>query len=87
MSLIQKLFLAVLPEKWAENMEAESRRWMMRCPCGFEFSIWDTGGIRWKAAGNERLYLACPKCRRSHWHKVYKVPATEGPKPSYLRPA
>jgi hypothetical protein len=87
MSFIQKLFFAVLPKKWAENMEAESRRWMTRCPCGVERSIWETGGIRWKAAGKERLYLTCPKCRQSHWHKVYKLPATELAKPSNLRPA
>jgi hypothetical protein len=78
MSFMQKLSVAVLPKKWAENMEAESRRWMTRCSWGFVRSIWETGGVRGKAAGNERLYLACPNCQRSHWHKVYKL-AAENP--------
>jgi hypothetical protein len=53
-------------------MEAESRQRMIRCPCGFERSIWEAGGIRWKAAGRKRCYLRCPSCGKSHWCVVYK---------------
>lgn len=69
-SLIQKLFVAVLPRRWAESMEAESRSWEARCSCGFSRSIWDLGGIRWKAAGQARQYLACPECGQRSWHTV-----------------
>jgi len=75
MSLIQKFFVWFLPRRWAESMEAESRRWMVRCPCGFERSFWDLGGIRWKAAGNERRYLRCPQCRQRHWNTISKSPS------------
>jgi DNA-directed RNA polymerase subunit RPC12/RpoP len=52
-------------------MEADSRQWMVRCPtCGFERSIWDLGGIRWKAAGNKRTFLRCPNCGHRGWHIV-----------------
>ena len=77
MSLVQKLFVALLPKKWAERVEAESRTWMARCSCGFERSIWEAGGIRWKAAGKEHCYLSCPHCGQSHWHTIYKPRATE----------
>jgi hypothetical protein len=79
MSFMQKLFVALLPKKWAQSMEAESRTWMARCSCGFERSVWEAGGIRWKAAGKEYWFLACPHCGQSHWHTVYKMRATEKP--------
>jgi predicted RNA-binding Zn-ribbon protein involved in translation (DUF1610 family) len=73
MSSLQKFIVAILPTKWAASMEAESRSWIARCSsCGFERSLWDLGGIRWKAGGTERRYLSCPKCGRAHWHTIYK---------------
>ncbi len=68
MTTIQKLFRALLPKKWADSMEAESRSWMMRCPCGHSRSVWDLGGIRWKAAGNPKRLLTCPACGQTTWH-------------------
>ena len=79
MNLMQKLFVALLPGKWAESMEAESRAWMARCPCGFERSVWEAGGIRWKAVGKERCYASCPHCGKSHSHTIYKKQAAEKP--------
>ena len=72
LSGIQKFFIRIFPKRWAESMESDSRRWMMQCPnCGFERSIWDMGGIRWKASGNPRSYLKCPNCGQAAWHAVY----------------
>ena len=76
MTLIHKFFVTILPKKWAESTETESRAWMARCRCGFERSVWDIGGIRWKAAGKEYCYLSCPSCGRSGWHTIYKMPIT-----------
>lgn len=73
MNSLQKLVVAILPEKWAASMESESRTWIMRCSsCGLERSVWEAGGIRWKAAGTVRRYLFCPKCGVSRWHTIYK---------------
>ena len=72
MSFIQEFFLTILPESWGEDMQAESQAWMMRCPCGFERSIWEVGGIRWKARGSPRKFAACPQCGQNTWHTVYK---------------
>jgi hypothetical protein len=75
MSWVQSFFKAVLPRNWAESMEAESRAWKMRCPCGFERSVWDVGGIRWKAAGNPTRLLRCRQCGQRTWHHVHKEAA------------
>ena len=78
MSSIQKFVVAVLPKKWAASIEAASRTWTARCcSCSFERSFWDAGGIRWKGAGKEKVYLSCPKCGQAHWHTIYKRQAND----------
>ena len=72
LSRIQRFFKAIFPESWGRSMEADSRRWMMRCKCGFEKSIWDMGGIRWKARGESRNYMRCVACGERSWHTLYR---------------
>ena len=73
MSPIQRFFTAIFPASWAKSMEADSRKWMMRCdPCGFERSYWDMGGIRWKAYGNQKTYMKCISCGDRSWHSTHK---------------
>ncbi len=73
MSRTQRFIISLVPRAWAERMERESREWMARCPeCGHRRSIWDLGGIRWKAAGNPRRFLTCAGCGVSAWHVVVK---------------
>lgn len=74
MSFVQRLFRALLPPKWFASMEADSRLWKVRCHCGCTRSVWDLGGIRWKAAGNPRWYLRCPDCGKRSWHIVSRDP-------------
>jgi hypothetical protein len=64
MSLIQRFFLAIFPKKWSDDMRAESERWMIRClTCGKSRSVWDAGGIRWKAASvGKRTRIKCSQC-------------------------
>ncbi len=74
MSLAQRFFTAIFPKRWTESMEADSRAWKVRCPnCEHERSVWEMGGIRWKAYGNPRWFLRCSSCGGRHWHKVYKA--------------
>lgn len=75
MTTIQRLFTRLLPRTWAADMEAESRSWMIRCPCGYEQSIWDLGGIRWKATGNPKRLMRCTQCGNTTWHTIYRRPA------------
>ena len=72
MTFIQRFFTALLPKSRAEAMQAESRSWMVKCTCGYERSIWDMGGIRWKASGSPRLLRICPQCGQRTWHTVYR---------------
>ena len=82
LSFLQRFFIAIFPRSWAESMEAHSRAWMVRCPCGYARSIWELGGIRWKAAGgNPRTYLRCPQCGQRSWHKVVREPSAVPPSP------
>lgn len=54
-------------------MEAESKSWKVQCPnCSHERSIWELGGIRYKAAGNKKLLRPCPNCGQRGWHTVYR---------------
>lgn len=71
MSVVQDLFKRVLPSSWAASMESESRRWMFKCQCGHERSVWELGGVRWKAKGNKKQYAKCPSCGERSWHTVY----------------
>jgi len=54
-------------------MEAESREWLVRCPaCGFERSVAEMGGTRYKALGTKKRFLRCPHCRGFGWHTIYR---------------
>lgn len=72
MSFIQRFFTRVLPSAWVRSMEEDSRQWMVSCNCGHQRSVWDLGGIRWKAYGNPRWFMNCPACGKSSWHRVSK---------------
>ncbi|HKP54019.1 MAG TPA: hypothetical protein VJ183_15380 [Chloroflexia bacterium] len=70
---VQKLFTGRVSPTTRAAMEAESRSWMIRCPyCGHERSVWETGGVRYKAAGNSRQLRRCPQCGKLSWHIIYR---------------
>jgi hypothetical protein len=76
MSFLQDLLHAIVPRRWADEMEAESRSWMLRCDaCGLERSVWETGGVRWKAAGRSSRLMRCAQCDRATWHTLYRTQA------------
>ncbi|HEX8845246.1 MAG TPA: hypothetical protein VF791_11410 [Pyrinomonadaceae bacterium] len=72
MGFFQKLFGGLFSKDRAADMEAESRAWMMQCPCGHEISVWEAGGIRYKAKGEKKTLMRCQKCGERTWHRVYK---------------
>ena len=70
LSFIQRLIRS-LPGNWGSDMEAESRKWIARCrECGSEKSLWDHGGVRWKAAGSPSTRLVCGPCGRITWQQL-----------------
>ena len=73
MSTIQRIFKAFMPNKWYVEMESESRQWRMKCRhCNHEHSVWDLGGIRYKAAGRPTRYITCPNCGKGSWQTLFK---------------
>jgi hypothetical protein len=68
---LRDLILKVVPSGMAASMEAESREWFVVCgSCGHARSIWDLGGLRYKAKGNPRRRMTCPACGQRNWHRV-----------------
>ena len=72
MNFFQKLLTAIVPRRWADEMEAESRMWMLHCNvCGLKRSVWEMGGVRWKAAGRASRRMHCSQCGQITWHTLY----------------
>jgi uncharacterized Zn finger protein len=70
MPVLRDLIVRMVPTTWADSMERESRRWKLSCPCGFEASVWELGGIRWKASGKKRVLLRCRSCGKISRQKM-----------------
>ena len=64
--MIRKLLRLLTSREKFAKIEDESRDWFWTCQsCGFEFSVWDIGGIRYKASGNPEKLVRCPSCKTS----------------------
>jgi hypothetical protein len=67
----------ILPAKAFAAVRAGTKEWLAECPCGHKRDIWDSGGVRYKAAGEPRCLGHCPACRKNTWHKIRKKTAAE----------
>jgi ribosomal protein L37E len=71
LSLVQRIARALVSARMFAAMEEASRKWTVECPhCGFGRSVWELGGIRYKAAGTPRQHGRCLQCGRNGWHKI-----------------
>ena len=67
----QRFMLRVIPRAWAESLEAGTRQWVLRCPCGHEQDLWEAGGMRGGSTGSKsKTYLLCPGCGKKTWQSV-----------------
>jgi hypothetical protein len=77
MSPLQRLCKFFMPRKWFEAAKAESQNWIIRCPCGGGISVWDAGGLRWKASTRKRnwprTWMKCATCGERRWHTVVRA--------------
>jgi hypothetical protein len=73
MTVIQKILTRLFPAQ-AAAIQAQSKRWMVTCPCGFARSVWAMGGVRYKAKGEPRKRAHCPACGQVTWHVIVWVP-------------
>ena len=70
---LRDFLIRLAPARVAADMEAESRSWMVRCrTCGEERSIWELGGLRYKARGRPKRVVRCERCARRRWADVYR---------------
>ncbi len=70
-------------------MQRESRQWKAECPhCRADTTdIWETGGVRYKALGEPRNRIRCPRCGEVRWMRIHWTggdPTALGPRPSVL---
>jgi len=67
-----KFLKFILPARAFEAIKAGTKLWLIECKCGLKRDFWDLGGVRYKAIGEPRQLLACPRCRKATWHKIRK---------------
>lgn len=73
MTRLQKFLMRFIPARHRAEAEADSRAWHMVCAaCGHARSIWDLGGIKWKATGNSLTLARCPACGKRGKHQIIK---------------
>jgi hypothetical protein len=72
LSLMQKIIKFFSSNAKFEEMMKESKQWKFKCSCGQVSSIWDIGGIRYKAGGDSTKAIRCPYCKKIGMQKLYK---------------
>lgn len=73
MSKLQTFLTRILPAQLMADMEAESRSWRLTCSCGYETSVWEIGGIRYKTASSgKRIRFTCKYCGKRRWRRLYQ---------------
>ncbi len=73
LSIAQKIIKFFTSASLFEKMMEDSKRYRFTCNCGKESSIWDIGGIRYKAAGKPLTGVTCPHCGKFAMRKIYKT--------------
>lgn len=71
---LRDFILRFMPPRMRADAETESRKWVAACPrCQRENSVWDVGGIRYKAAGRPTMMARCPDCGKAGPHRFEKI--------------
>ncbi len=73
LSTVQKILKFFTSKSLFEKMMADSKQYRFTCSCGTESSIWDIGGIRYKAYGTPKTGVRCPHCGKRSMQKIYKI--------------
>ena len=66
----QRFAWVFLPRSWFASLRRESLEWKYEGECGHGMgggSVWEMGGIRWKASGNPKRWLFCSECGEFRW--------------------
>ncbi|MDZ4809478.1 MAG: hypothetical protein SGI96_14605 [Bacteroidota bacterium] len=73
LSTAQKILKFFTSKSLFEKMMTDSKLYRFTCSCGKESSIFDIGGIRYKAYGTPKTGVRCPHCKKRSMLKIYKV--------------
>jgi DNA-directed RNA polymerase subunit RPC12/RpoP len=68
---LRDLILGLMSPKMKADAEAESRTWVATCPrCLAESSVWDMGGVRYKAYGAKITLVRCTNCGKRSFMRL-----------------
>lgn len=72
MKALQSIVRYIVSDRVFEEMKAETEEWFLEClTCGFKRSVWEAGGIKYKATVRRKLTIGiCPECNRWRWFRV-----------------
>jgi len=73
--MFQRLLKGLLPATMFDRVKSESQGWLATCSCGRSTSIWDLGGVRYKASGEKRTMIRCEDCGVRSMHRVHLTEA------------
>ena len=60
---LRDLILAILPASWGKAAIVSSKEWRVDfAGCPHHSTIWDIGGLKWKARGAFTTVARCPTC-------------------------
>jgi DNA-directed RNA polymerase subunit RPC12/RpoP len=62
----------ILPARAFNAIRADTKKWLVECPCGHKRDLWDAGGVRYKATGSPKEIARCPACGNRTWHAARK---------------
>jgi len=73
LSRSQKVIKFFVSKSKFDAMSKESKQWVFKCTeCQSKTSIWDLGGIRYKAKGIAKINLKCMNCGMSNVQLLFK---------------
>jgi hypothetical protein len=70
---LRDIILHFMSPKMRAEAEEDSRKWVATCPrCQAQNSIWDVGGIRYRAAGSKSSLVRCAHCGKTNFMRFEK---------------
>jgi|AntRauTorckE6833_2_1112554.scaffolds.fasta_scaffold31464_2 RNase P subunit RPR2 len=72
--MLRKILQKILSDNQFQKIKESSKKWFSVCnKCGYSISVWDSGGIRFKAASKgKRVLGSCPDCKKIRIFKIVK---------------
>ena len=70
---LRDFILRFMSPKLRADVEADSRKWIATCPrCQRTNSMWDVGGMRFRAVGRPSTLVRCMHCGKTSFMRFEK---------------